>query len=95
MRLLVARYLSDLAMNGNGKPIQDLAAEAGLSASYFARIFRPSFLAPEIIKAIIQGHQPVMQEPGEQSGGSTAIRLMRAGQLKLSWPDQRRQLDFD
>lgn len=43
-------------------------------------------MAPEITKAIVQGRQPVE---------FTAIKLMRAGQFPLLWPDQRRELGFD
>jgi len=87
LRLIaLARQLNDLVMSGNGQPIQDLAAEAGLSRSYFTRVFRLSFLAPEITKAIVQGRQPVE---------FTAIKLMRAGQFPLLWPGQRRQFGFD
>lgn len=82
----LARRLNDLVMNSNGRPIQDLAAEAGLSRSYFTRVFRLSFLAPDITKAIVQGRQPPE---------FSAIRLMRAGQFALRWPDQRRELGFD
>ena len=53
-----ARRLSELVMNSNGKPVQEHAADTGLSRSYFTRVFRLSFLAPEITKAIIQGRQP-------------------------------------
>lgn len=73
-------------MNSNGKPIQDLAVEAGVSPSYFTRVYRLSFLAPEITKAIVQGRQPVE---------FTAIKLMRAGQFALRWPDQHRGFGFD
>ena len=81
-----ARYLSDLVMTGNGKTIRQLAAEAGLSPSYFTRVFRLSFLAPEITKAVLQGRQPPE---------FSAIKLMRAGQFALKWPDQRHELGFD
>ena len=57
--------------------------EAGVSPSYFTRVFRLSFLASEITKAIIQGRQPTE---------FSAIKLMRAGQIALRWPDQRREL---
>ena len=87
LRLIAqARRLSDLVMNGNGKPIQELAAEVGLSRSYFTRVFRLSFLAAEITKAIIRGRQP---------RGFHAITLTRAGQFALQWADQRRELGFD
>lgn len=84
--IALARQLNDLVMSGNGKPIQDLAAVAGPSRSYFTRVFRLSFLVPDITKAIVQGHQPVE---------FSAIKLMRAGQFPLLWPDQRREFEFD
>lgn len=87
LRLIaLARQLNDLVMSGNGKPIQDLAAAAGLSRSYFTRVFRLSFLPPDITKAIVQGRHPLE---------FNAIKLMRAGQFALRWTDQRRDLGFD
>ncbi len=73
-------------MNSNGKPIQDLAVEAGVSPSYFTRVFRLSFLAPEITKAILQGRQP---------SELSAIKLLGAGQFPSAWLHQRRQLGFN
>ena len=81
-----ARHLNDLVMNSNGKPIQDLAVEAGVSPSYFTRVLRLSFLAPEITKAIIQGRQPPE---------FSAIKLATAGRLACVWSEQHRQLGFD
>ena len=66
----------------NGRTMQDLAAEAGLSPSYFTRVFRLSFLAPEITKAIIQGRQP---------NDLSAIKLMGAGQAAL-YSDRLRRI---
>ncbi len=87
LRLIaLARTFKDLVMSSNGKPIHELAATAGLSRSYFTRVFRLSFLAPDITKAIVQGRQPLE---------FSAIKLMRAGQFALRWPDQRRELGFD
>jgi hypothetical protein len=81
-----ARHLSDLVMTGNGRSMKDLAAEAGASPSYFTRVFRLSFLAPEITKAILQGRQP---------SELSAIKLMAAGRFACVWSDQHRQLGFD
>jgi hypothetical protein len=81
-----ARHLSDLVMTSNGKPVQDLAVEAEVSPSYFTRVFRLSFLAPEITKAIVQGRQP---------SELSAIKLLGAGQFAFAWSDQRRQLGFN
>jgi site-specific DNA recombinase len=78
-----ARRLHDLVMTGFGKTIRQLAAEVGLSPSYFTRIFRLSFLAPEVTRAILQGRQPPEL---------TASKLMLAGKFAPAWPDQRRQL---
>ena len=81
-----ARRLSDLVMTGSGKTISELAAEVGLSRSYFTRVFRLSFLAPEITKAILQGRQPTKL---------SAINLMRAGQFALRWSGQRQHFGID
>jgi site-specific DNA recombinase len=84
--IAMARHFSDLVTNSESKSIKDLAVEAGVSPSYFTRVFRLSFLASEITKAIIQGRQPA---------GFSAIKLMRAGQFALRWSDQRREFGFD
>ena len=41
-----------------GRPISEMAQEAGLSSSYFSRMLRLSFLAPDITRAILHGRQP-------------------------------------
>ena len=81
-----ARHFSNLFMHRNGTAIQDLAVEAGVSPSYFTRVLRLSFLAPEITRAIIHGRQP---------SEFSAIKLMAAGRFARRWSDQRRQLGFD
>jgi lambda repressor-like predicted transcriptional regulator len=81
-----AKHLSDLVMNSNGWPIRDLAVEAGLSPSYFSRMFRLSFLLPEITKANLQGRQP---------SELSAIKLLSAGRFPSAWLDQRVQFGFD
>jgi len=87
LRLIAqARHFHDLVTNSNGRSIRDLAGEAGVSPSYFTRVFRLSFLAPGITKAIIQGRQPA---------DFSAVLLMRAGQFALRWSDQRSELGFD
>ncbi len=87
LRLIVqARHFHDLVTNSNGRSIRDLADEAGVSPSYFTRVFRLSFLAPDITRAIVQGRQPPE---------FSAIKLMRAGQFGSRWSDQRLELGFD
>ena len=87
LRLIAqARRFNDLLLSSNGATIAELAARVGVSRSYFTRVFRLSFLAPEIAKAILQGHQP---------SELSAIKLMGAGRFASVWSDQRRQLGFD
>jgi DNA invertase Pin-like site-specific DNA recombinase len=81
-----ARQFNDLVMNGNASSMRELAAEAGVSSSYFTRVFRLSFLSPDITKAILQGRQPPE---------FSAIKLMSTGQFAGCWSEQRRQLGFD
>ena len=59
LRLIaMAGRFSELVMAGAGLSVTELAIQAGVSRSYFSRIFRLSLLAPEITKAIVQGRQP-------------------------------------
>ena len=92
LRLIAqARRFNEMVMNGHSagppsagrKTITELANEAGVSPSYFTRIFRLSFLAPEISKTILHGHQPTTL---------TAKNLMLQGKLALAWSKQRAQL---
>ena len=49
LRLLtLADRYRDSVLQGQGKSIKDLAAEAGVGASYFTRVLRLGFLAPDI-----------------------------------------------
>jgi DNA invertase Pin-like site-specific DNA recombinase len=57
-----------------------LAAEVGTSATYFTRILRLSFLAPEITKMILQGRQPPEL---------TANALAKQGPPPASWEEQK------
>jgi site-specific DNA recombinase len=80
-----ARQFSDMFMNSRGKTIMELSHEAGVSASYFTRVFRLSFLAPEIAKAILHGRHPA---------ALTAKSLLGQSQLERDWSRQRVQLGF-
>ncbi len=87
LRLIAkARQFNDLVMNCNDRSMRELGAEAGVSPSYFTRVFRLNFLAPDITQAILQGRQPPE---------FSAIKLMSTGQFAGCWSDQRRQLGFD
>ena len=84
LRLLgQARQFSDMFMNSRGKTIVELSSETGVSPSYFTRVFRLSFLAPDITKIILNGRQPA---------GLTAKSLLGHSQLERHWCKQRVQL---
>jgi hypothetical protein len=78
-----ARRFNDMVMGSKGATITELATNIGVSRSYFTRIFRLSFLAPEITRAIVQGRQP---------SELTANKLILAGKLPSAWSDQHRYL---
>jgi len=80
-----ARRFHDMVITSQGKTITELAKEAGVTPSWFTRVLRLSFLAPEISKAILQGHQPVTL---------TAKALMLQGNLAPAWSRQRMELGF-
>lgn len=87
LRLIaMAHRFNELVLTGAGLTVTELATQAGVSRSYFSRVLRLSFLAPEIAKAILLGRQPPE---------FSAIKLMGAGQFAGAWSDQRRQLGFD
>ena len=78
-----ARQFSDMFMTSRGKTIRELSREAGVSPSYFARVFRLSFLAPEITKTIMHGRHPA---------ALTAKSLLGHHKLERDWSSQRVQL---
>ncbi|MFT5438149.1 MAG: site-specific DNA recombinase [Alphaproteobacteria bacterium] len=79
------RYHAMVMRNG-GKTMAELAAEAGVGGSYFSRILRLSFLAPESVKAILRDRHPVEL---------TAKRLVNEIQLPMAWQDQQVLLGTD
>jgi DNA invertase Pin-like site-specific DNA recombinase len=86
LRLLAqaSRY-RDIVMQGQGRTIKALAAEAGVGSSYFTRVFRLSFLAPDITNAILQGRHPAKL---------TAKRLSLDIKLDPDWTEQKKQLNI-
>jgi hypothetical protein len=57
----------------------------GLKLDYFRVLVRISFLAPDIVAAIVEGRQPPML---------TRHKLARMTDLPLEWEAQRRALGF-
>ena len=62
-----------------------LALREGVSRSYFTRVVRLSYLAPDITQAILDGRQP---------RDLTAEKLLAHSRLPLAWHDQRTALGF-
>ena len=65
--------------------IAELAMQCGVDRTDVGRMIPFTFLAPDIVEAIIEGRQPVEL---------TAARLKRVRDLPISWDDQRRLLGF-
>ena len=70
---------------GPPRTVSDLAAANGVNSSYFTRVIRIAYLAPDIIQAIVEGKQPPEL---------TANRLVRLKNLPVDWPGQREYLGF-
>ncbi len=80
-RLLAQAYrYNEMVMRNGGKTMSELAAEAGVGGSYFTRILRLSFLAPEVVKAILRGRHPIEL---------TAKRLANDIRIPKEWTQQR------
>ena len=81
LRLLgQAHRFRNMVMRGDGKTITELAREAGVGRSYFTRILRLSFLAPDITTMILRGRQTFEQ---------TAKQLTGDTRLPVDWHEQR------
>ena len=80
LRLLAQAYRYRAMVLARGdQTITALAAEAGTSRSYFTRILRLGFLAPDLVTMILRGRQPVEL---------TARRLSLHRRLPIVWADQ-------
>jgi hypothetical protein len=83
--LLRARRFNATLAQGEGAPFAALAQREGVSRSYFTRLVRLSYLAPDITQAILDGRQP---------SDLTAEKLLDHSRLPLAWHDQRTLLGF-
>ena len=83
--LLRARRYNATLARGEGIPFAVLAQQEGVSRSYFTRLVRLSYLAPDITQAILDGRQPP---------DLTAEKLLEHSRLPLAWHDQRTALSF-
>jgi site-specific DNA recombinase len=83
--LLRARRFNTILTRGEGVPFAALAQQEGVSRSYFTRLLRLSYLAPDITQAILDGRQP---------RDLTAEKLLQHSRLPLAWHEQRTVLGF-
>ena len=86
IRLLVrGQKVAKRLFEPNCPPLEAVAREDEITASYATRIVRLAFLAPDIVAAILTGKQPP---------ALTANKLMTDTRLPLDWRDQRVALGF-
>ncbi|MCG7934265.1 MAG: recombinase family protein [Candidatus Thiodiazotropha taylori] len=86
IKLIVKAYLlKKMFIHNKGQTLKALSRQHKINPSYFTRLVRLTFLAPDITKAILEGRQPPEL---------TATRLMRNTRFPLNWQDQRKKLGF-
>jgi site-specific DNA recombinase len=83
--LIRARQFNATLLDSDGLPFAALAKREGVSPSYFTRLVRLSYLAPDITEAILDGRQPP---------DLTADKLLAHSRLPLGWHEQRTVLGF-
>ena len=83
--LIRARRFNTALVGSDGVPFSAVAKRQGVSPSYFTRLLRLSYLAPDITQAILDGRQPP---------DLTADKLLAHSRLPLAWQDQRTLLGF-
>jgi DNA invertase Pin-like site-specific DNA recombinase len=82
--LAEAHAARKLVMANPGRSISRVAAEVGRCRSRMTKLIPLACLAPDIIKAIIEGRQP----------SSLTSRSLLAAEIPLGWSDQRAALGF-
>ena len=83
--LIRARRFNAALVDSDGVPFAALAKREGVSPSYFTRLVRLSYLAPDITEAILDGRQPP---------DLTADKLLAHSRLPLGWHEQKAVLGF-
>jgi site-specific DNA recombinase len=83
--LMKARRFNATLIRSDGVPFAEVAERESVSPSYFTQLVRLSYLAPDIVQAILDGQQP---------RDLTADELVAHSRLPLAWHDQRTALGF-
>jgi hypothetical protein len=80
IKLIVkAHQLHDKLVHGGGQSLESIAAREWTTGSYFTRVVRLAWLAPDITNAILDARQPL---------GLTAAKLLRESRhLPLEWAE--------
>jgi len=68
-----------------GQCLAALAQREGVTRSYFTRLVRLSYLAPDLTQAILEGRQP---------RDLTPEKLLEHSRLPLAWHDRKAALGF-
>ena len=86
IKLLIRAHRFHATLVGSpGVPFAALAKQEGVSRSYFTRLVRLSYLAPDITQAILDGNHPPHL---------TADKLLAHSRLPLAWHEQHVLLGF-
>ncbi len=86
IKLVVKAHRARVALeNATDLSIAEIANAQSVSSDYFRVLLRISYLAPDIVGAILEGRQPVQLN---------RQRLARATSLPINWQDQREALGF-
>jgi site-specific DNA recombinase len=83
--LIRGRRFNTALVSSDSLPFAALAKREGMSPSYFTRLVRLRYLAPDITQAILDGRQ---------SHDLTADKLLAHSRLPLAWHEQRGVLGF-
>ena len=87
IKLVVKAFsLKDKFIHNHGEDIKTIAERETQTGSYFTRLIRINFLAPDIIQAILLGVQPPTLD--------AATLLRYSSKLPLDWKEQRAVLGF-
>lgn len=80
-----ARAAWTVMLDAGDVPLAEIAKAQGYSSEQFTRLLRLATLAPSIIQAIAEGHQPI---------SLTRQRLAKITNIPLEWAAQRAALGF-
>jgi hypothetical protein len=82
--IVEANAARELILSRPDQSMNHIAADANRRRTRLVRLFGLSFLAPDIIKAILDGRQPDQLQP----------KMLIETELPMAWPEQRAALGF-